>query len=204
LERSAGHRGWMYDARTKLLFCGIWADLDEAFGSARAQAEFKWLIQATMDSYRPNFGAILAGLSQTQHTMLDGPLHQLAYPLLQGVDPRGVEFWDPMFRHLAPSWARRSPEFSGITREFVNRARATHNSRDQPADLIDHLNRLVPDDIPQVTRRGLRPKQIDKTGSLPPEYRRRRRLPPLGNLIAGLRGRRPFDGARPGPATRNQ
>jgi hypothetical protein len=186
LEQAAGHSGWMYDVRNQLLFHSIRADLHEALGSTEARTRFERMTRVSMDIYRPNFEAILAGLWQAQRTMLDGP--PLTYSLLQDVQPQGVGFWDPMFRRGASGWVR-SPMFQDVTREFVNRVRATRNFRDQPVDLIDHLDRLVPDNISQVTRRRLRSKEIDKSGIAPPEYPRSRRLPPLGNLITRLRDR---------------
>jgi hypothetical protein len=90
----------------------------------------------------------------------------LETPLLRELDPGAVDLWDALFRQLTPAWAGESPWFGWATREFVNRARATYNSQEQPADLIDHLDRLAPVEVPHPVRRRLDTSEIDI-----PEYR---------------------------------
>jgi hypothetical protein len=172
-----GHCGWLYDVRSLVLFYSIRADLRWSFPDESALTAFDRLIRLARDLYRPNFGAILAGLSQVQDTMRNGPIRSLDTPLLQGIDPGAVS-WDYWFRVCAPNWVR-SPIFRSATREFVNRARAAHNFRDQPTDLIDHLDRLVPGGVVPLERSLLDSGQIDLAGSLPPEYGSGRRFRPL-------------------------
>ncbi|MFB9415916.1 hypothetical protein [Dactylosporangium matsuzakiense] len=174
----AGHRGWLYDVRRQVLIHSIRADLQDAFGNESGLAAFDYLIEFATDLYRPNFGAILAGLSQAQRTMLHGPIRKLNMPLLQEVDPDSARSWDHWFRRYAPYWVRNSV-LRDSTREFVNRARATQNFRDQPTDLIDYLDRLVPDDVITYERRRLDIGQIDSRSMLPFKYGSARRLRPM-------------------------
>ncbi|MFG3423724.1 hypothetical protein [Micromonospora sp. NPDC048063] len=95
-------------------------------------------------------------------------------PLLQTLNPRAADWWDALFRPLASERARQSPWFGWATREFVNRARATHNSQQQSAELIGYLDRLAPDEVPPPARHRLKSGQIDWSGILPPEHLPRR------------------------------
>ncbi len=160
-EHPSGQQSWMYDIRRRLLFNSIWADLSSWPWSdpSRAEAEIERLILGVIDTGNPAMATyleLLGGLSASYSTMLGD---QLPYPFLEGLNPHALEFWDwdAAFSHLADGWAR-SPFWQGATREFVDRARATANFRDQPTDLIDHLDRLVPTDILPVDRRRLQPE----------------------------------------------
>ncbi|MEH0931406.1 hypothetical protein [Micromonospora sp. CPCC 205558] len=173
--QKSGHRGWMYDVRRDMLFHSIRLDLWEAFPDEPAQATFVGLIRRAMAFYRLNFDAMLAGLSRAERTLRYGLAPPgLDEPLLQELNPRAADWWDTVFRPLASERAQQSRWFGWATREFVNRARATHNSHQQSAELIGYLDRLAPDEVPPPARHRLKPGQRDWSGILPPEYLPRR------------------------------
>jgi hypothetical protein len=161
---------WIYDARREIILLTFRAFLLErgilTEGVARADIEKLIAHYASAESI-PSMAEISGALAGSQRCML-GLSSLWPHALLGDHDPCAAEFWDPMFVRITELWARQSKYFRAGAREFVNRAKVTAY-RTQPADLIDHLDRLVPQDLPPVLSRPLTEWQIDPDSiSFPP------------------------------------
>jgi hypothetical protein len=148
----------MYDARANALLSSLWADISGQFVNAPEREQLEAILRNAMTFYRSNFQTLLEGMSIAEHTLRQGVG---GAPLLQDLDPGKGSYWDKSFRAMAYALSRSLPWFGWAAREFVNRAQATRNSREQSTGLLDFLDRLAPEVVPTPARRLLNGDEID-------------------------------------------